>query len=89
LLRIGVDLGGTKIEVAALDAARRMLERHRIATPAGDYGAILAAIVVREILTHLGRWQPEAQERAPPVPPEAWPAHASLTLTYHPIPDIA
>jgi len=33
---VGVDLGGTKIEVAALDADRRMLERHRIATPAGD-----------------------------------------------------
>jgi hypothetical protein len=46
-------------------------------------------IVVRKILTHLGRWQPEAQERAPPVPPEAWPAHASLALTYHRIPDIA
>jgi hypothetical protein len=36
-------------------------------------------IVLREILTHLGRWQPEAQECAPPVAPETWPAHTSTT----------
>lgn len=52
-------------------------------------GLIDDPIVVREILTHLGRWQPAAQERAPPVAAEAWPAHASLALTYHPFPDIA
>jgi hypothetical protein len=46
-------------------------------------------VVARAILTHLGRWQPKAVERAPPVPPKAWPAHASLALTYHPITDIA
>jgi len=45
--------------------------------------------VVRAILTHLGRWQPKALERAPPMPPEAWPAHASLLLTYHSVTDIA
>ena len=45
--------------------------------------------VVRRILEHLGRWAPEAMERAPPVPPEAWPAHASFALAYHPVPDIA
>ena len=45
--------------------------------------------VVRAILTHLGRWQPELSEGAPPVPPGAWPAHASLPRTYHPLPDIA
>jgi hypothetical protein len=28
-----------------------------------------APVVVREILVHLGRWQPEALARAPPVPP--------------------
>lgn len=42
---IGVDLGGTKIEVAAL--ARddgRVLLRERVATPAGDYEGTLAAI---------------------------------------------
>ena len=46
-------------------------------------------VVVREILTHLGRWQLEAMERSPLVSPEAWPANASLALTYHPVPDIA
>ena len=46
-------------------------------------------VVVREILVPLGRWQPEALARALPVPPEAWPAHASIALTYHPVPDIA
>ena len=46
-------------------------------------------IVVRVILTHLGRWQPKAPERAPPVPSEVWPAHASLPLAYHSVPDIA
>lgn len=46
-------------------------------------------VVVRAILKHLGLWQPEAAERAPPVRPNAWPAHASLPLTYCPLPDIA
>ncbi len=45
--------------------------------------------VVRRILEHLGRWAPEAMERSPPVPPEAWPANTVLPLTYHPVPDIA
>ncbi|MFN4090099.1 MAG: ROK family protein, partial [Alphaproteobacteria bacterium] len=43
-MRIGVDLGGTKIEAIAL--ARRGDEpfRRRIPTPAGDYRATVAAI---------------------------------------------
>ncbi len=41
--RIGVDLGGTKIEVIALDGSRELLRR-RVATPAGDYAAILEAV---------------------------------------------
>ena len=45
--------------------------------------------VVPRILEHLGRWQPEAMGRSPPVPPEAWPANARFALTYHPVPDIA
>ena len=45
--------------------------------------------VVRAILTHLGLWQPEALERAPPAPARAWPEHANLPLTYHPVPNIA
>jgi len=42
--RIGIDLGGTKIEVIALDEAGRKLLRRRVATPAGDYGATLDAV---------------------------------------------
>jgi fructokinase len=44
-VRIGVDLGGTKIEAVALDDRSRVLARRRIATPRGDYDAILSAIV--------------------------------------------
>lgn len=43
-MRIGVDLGGTKIEAIALDAACNSLQRIRVATPKGDYAATVAAI---------------------------------------------
>jgi len=43
-LRIGVDLGGTKIEAIVLDALGRTLWRERVATPAGDYGATLTCV---------------------------------------------
>ncbi len=43
-MRIGIDLGGTKIEAAALDASGAILIRQRTPTPAGDYAATLAAI---------------------------------------------
>ncbi|MCF7978801.1 MAG: ROK family protein, partial [Chromatiaceae bacterium] len=43
-VHIGVDLGGTKIEAAALDAAGQLLQRKRIATPRNDYPGTLAAI---------------------------------------------
>jgi len=42
--RIGIDLGGTKIEVAALDHDGAILLRRRIATPAGGYEPTLDAI---------------------------------------------
>ena len=44
-LRIGIDLGGTKIEVIALGEAGQVLARHRVPTPQGDYAATLAAVV--------------------------------------------
>ena len=44
MLRIGVDLGGTKIEIVALDAAGNQRLRRRVPTPQGDYPATLAAI---------------------------------------------
>ena len=43
-LRIGVDLGGTKTEVIALDGNTEVY-RKRLATPAGDYQATLQTIV--------------------------------------------
>jgi fructokinase len=42
--RIGVDLGGTKIEVVALRPDNTEIYRHRVPTPAGDYHGIIAAI---------------------------------------------
>ena len=42
--RIGVDLGGTKIEAAALDASGEIRLRKRAATPTGQYDAILATV---------------------------------------------
>lgn len=44
-LRIGVDLGGTKIEALALDRDGRELVRKRVATPQGDYEATVRAVV--------------------------------------------
>lgn len=43
-MRIGIDLGGTKIEVAALDEAGKELVRRRIDTPRNDYRGTIAAI---------------------------------------------
>ena len=42
--RIGVDLGGTKIEAIALDAGGRELARRRVATPRDDYAGTLRAV---------------------------------------------
>ena len=44
-LRFGIDLGGTKIEIVALDAGGGEVLRRRRPTPRGDYGAIVAALV--------------------------------------------
>ncbi len=41
---LGLDLGGTKIEVAALDGDGRFLLRERCDTPQGDYAATIEAI---------------------------------------------
>jgi len=43
-MRIGVDVGGTKIEALALDDAGQELARYRVDTPRGDYDGTLAAI---------------------------------------------
>jgi fructokinase len=44
MLRIGIDLGGSKIEGVVMDASGAILERRRVATPAGDYAATLIAV---------------------------------------------
>jgi fructokinase len=44
MLRIGIDLGGTKIEAIALNQHGKELIRRRIATPQGDYMATLMAV---------------------------------------------
>jgi fructokinase len=44
-MRIGIDLGGTKIEGIALDQAHREMSRKRVPTPRLDYEATLGAIV--------------------------------------------
>jgi fructokinase len=43
-VRIGIDLGGTKIEAIALEDTGATLLRHRVPTPAGDYEGTLNAI---------------------------------------------
>jgi len=56
-MRIGIDLGGTKISAIALDDDGRELARHRSPTPQGDYVATLGAIadLVRRLEADLGR----------------------------------
>jgi fructokinase len=44
-MRIGIDLGGTKIEIIALDDAGIELYRARVSTPRGSYEGTIAALV--------------------------------------------
>ncbi|MBF0437917.1 MAG: ROK family protein [Magnetococcales bacterium] len=44
-MRIGIDLGGTKIEIALLDQSGQILFQQRTPTPKGDYDGTLNAIV--------------------------------------------
>ncbi len=57
---LGIDLGGTKIEIIALDEKGQELARYRVPTPRGDYGATLAAIVglVRKVEAEAGATGP-------------------------------
>ena len=57
VLRIGVDVGGTKIEAIAIDAAGREQARRRIASPSSDYGRIVDAVrgLVVDLEAELGR----------------------------------
>ena len=44
MIRLGIDLGGTKIEAALLDDLGHVVWRHRVPTPQHDYPATLNAI---------------------------------------------
>jgi fructokinase len=57
VIRIGIDLGGTKTEVIALDERRSELLRRRESTPAGDYEATVALVarLVRESEIEVGK----------------------------------
>jgi fructokinase len=50
-VRIGIDLGGTKIEGVALDRSGAVAARLRVPTPQGDYRGTVAAIV--DLVRHL------------------------------------
>jgi fructokinase len=54
-VRIGIDLGGTKIEGIALDGSREVARR-RVETPRDDYAATVAAVValVHALEAHAG-----------------------------------
>lgn len=56
-MRIGIDLGGTKIEAIWLDADGSTLVRRRVPTPRGDYMASLEAVaaLVADIERAVGR----------------------------------
>ena len=43
-VRIGIDLGGTKVEALALDAAGAEVFRKRVPTPRGDYGGTISTV---------------------------------------------
>lgn len=49
VMRIGIDLGGTKIEIVALNDCGGIVYRRRMATPRHDYNAILK--IIHELVT--------------------------------------
>ena len=57
MIRIGIDLGGTKTEVIALDERRSELLRRREPTPSGNYEATVALVarLVRETEIEVGK----------------------------------
>ena len=66
-VRIGIDLGGTKIEALALDRAGRELFRKRVPTPRGDYGRTISC--VKALVSEIGEGSvgigiPGAESRA-------------------------
>lgn len=56
-MRLGIDLGGTKLEIMALSTDGHELLRRRVDTPHGDYPGILRTVVslVRTVEDELGQ----------------------------------
>src|SRR5688500_8735947 len=56
-VRLGIDLGGSKIEIIALDERGSEVKRRRVPAPQDDYRATLTMIaeLVRETEAELGR----------------------------------
>ena len=67
-MRLGIDIGGTKIEAAAIDANGRERFRRRIATPHGEYPQALDALVA-----HIAAAEKEAGAE-PHSAPALWPS---------------
>src|SRR5690349_13159912 len=61
-MRIGIDLGGTKIEGIVMGPGSAILHRHRVPTPRTDYDKTLSAI--RDMVAHL---EQAAGQRGLPV----------------------
>ena len=55
-MRIGVDVGGTKIEAAAMDTAGELVVRERVPTPANDYPTAVETIatLIEEVESRIG-----------------------------------
>jgi len=71
-MRIGIDLGGTKIEGIVLDASGAARARLRVPTPAGDYDATVA--VVAEVAGTLEAQSGPATSVGIGIPGTVWPA---------------
>ena len=56
MIRLGIDLGGTKIEIIALDESGAELMRRRVSTPQGDYLGTLQVLagLVKDAEARLG-----------------------------------
>ena len=63
-LRIGIDLGGSKIEIIVLDQRGEVCLRERVPTPQGDYAATLRTMVdlVRDAEAKVGADEPTKQQ---------------------------
>lgn len=65
--RLGVDLGGTKIEAIALNASGEVMARQRVPTPQGDYAGTVLAIrdVVERLERTLGLFSSDSEQKIP------------------------